>query len=85
MEKSSRKRLEGIVASNKADKTVVVSVERLKSHKKYRKKVIVAKRIMAHDAENKCKAGDKIEIEESAPISKNKKWVVSKIIKASQI
>ena len=77
---STKKRFQGIVCSDKNDKTVVVSVKSLKSHKKYRKKVTSHKKFTAHDAKNECKTGNIVEIEESAPISKMKRWKVIKII-----
>ena len=65
----------GIVVSDKMDKTVVVKIDRLKTHSKYRKKYKISKKYKAHDAENKFKIGDKVEIMEVKPISKEKKWV----------
>lgn len=68
--------LQGIVTSDKGDKTVIVKVERRYSHPKYGKVVRVSKKYAAHDPENKFKSGDKVEIIESRPISKTKKWHV---------
>ena len=65
----------GIVVSDKMDKTVVVKIDRLKMHSKYKKKYRVSKKYKAHDAENEFKIGDKVEIIEVKPISKEKKWV----------
>ncbi len=67
---------EGTVVSDKMDKTVVVAVNTLKSHRKYLKKYLVTKKYKAHDPENKCKTGDKIKIVEIRPMSKGKKWKV---------
>ena len=68
--------LQGIVVSDKADKTVVVKVERRFTHPVMKKTVRRTKNYQAHDAENRCKVGDKVSIEESRPISKTKRWVV---------
>ncbi len=72
----NRKRLKGVVVSDKMDKTIVVLVERLKKHPKYKKYYKVRKKYKAHDPENKYKLGDKVIIEECRPISKEKHWVV---------
>jgi small subunit ribosomal protein S17 len=67
---------EGTVVSDKMDKTAVVAVNTLKSHRKYLKKYRVTKKYKAHDPENKCKMGDKVKIMEIRPMSKGKKWAV---------
>jgi small subunit ribosomal protein S17 len=77
MEKKKNKRiLKGIVVSDKMDKTIVVSVERIKQHPRYKKRYKVSKKYKAHDPENKYKIGDKVSIQESRPVSKDKKWIV---------
>ncbi len=68
--------LQGVVISDKGDKTVVVQVERRFTHPVMSKTVRRSKKYQAHDADNSCKVGDHIQIQESAPISKNKRWVV---------
>lgn len=68
--------LQGIVVSDKADKTVVVDVERRFTHPILKKTVRRTKKYQAHDPENKFKVGDRVVIEESKPISKTKRWVV---------
>jgi len=68
--------LQGTVVSDKNDKTVVVRVERRFTHPLFKKTVRRSKRYQAHDAENAFKVGDVVMIQESAPISKNKRWVV---------
>lgn len=71
--------LKGVVVSDKMDKTVVVSVSRFIKHPKYGKYYTVSKKYKAHDEENVCKTGDKVEIIETRPISKDKKFkVISK-------
>lgn len=71
-----KKVLQGVVVSDKADKTVTVKVERLVSHPVYKKFVRVSKKYAAHDENNVHKIGDKVKIIESKPISKSKRWVV---------
>jgi len=68
--------LQGTVVSDKNDKTVVVKVERRFTHPLFKKTVRRSKNYKAHDADNKCKVGDLVSIEESKPISKDKRWVV---------
>ncbi len=68
--------LKGVVVSDKMDKTIVVSVSRLKKHPKYKKRYKIDKKYRVHDQENKYKTGDKVVIKESRPISKDKKWQV---------
>ena len=79
--KSAKKGKIGVVVSDKMDKTVVVKIDRLKMHSKYKKKYKVSKKYKAHDAENKFKVGDKVMIMESSPISKDKKWVARNVEK----
>lgn len=71
-----KKILKGIVVSDKMDKTVVVVVERIKEHPKYKRRYKVSKKYKAHDPEKKYHIGDKISIQECRPISKEKKWIV---------
>lgn len=68
--------LQGVVVSDKADKTITVKVERRFTHPLYKKTVRVSKKYLAHDPDNRCKIGDQVKIIESRPISKNKKWSV---------
>jgi small subunit ribosomal protein S17 len=72
-----RRVLQGVVVSDKGDKTVVVRVERRVMHPVYKKYVTRSKRYAAHDADNRWHAGDAVRIEESRPISKTKHWVVA--------
>ncbi len=78
--KSNKRRLEGVVVSNKGDKTIVVEVERKFLHPRYRKTVRSHKKYMAHDVENTCNVGDTVRIVESAPISRRKRWVMEKVL-----
>jgi small subunit ribosomal protein S17 len=73
---SKNKTLKGVVVSDKMDKTVVVSVSRFIKHPLYGKFYKVSKKYKAHDEENKFKTGDNVEIVETRPISKDKKFKV---------
>jgi len=75
-----KKVLIGTVVSDKMDKTVVVQVKRLFIHPRYKKYVRRNAKYKAHDANNQCGIGDKVQIIESRPLSKDKHWRVSKII-----
>ena len=75
MEKKIRIK-KGIVVSDKMDKTVVVEVNRLKKHEKYRKYYKVTTKFKAHDEENKYHVGNKVVIQETRPLSKDKRWIV---------
>ncbi|MBF0332898.1 MAG: 30S ribosomal protein S17 [Alphaproteobacteria bacterium] len=68
--------LQGVVVSDKMDKTIVVTVERRVMHPMYKKFIRRSKKYSAHDEENKHKIGDVVRIQECRPISKNKCWVV---------
>ncbi|MBO6640603.1 MAG: 30S ribosomal protein S17 [Roseitalea sp.] len=68
--------LQGVVVSDKNDKTVVVRVERRFSHPLMKKTVRRTKRYQAHDESNAVKVGDTVRIQECAPVSKNKRWAV---------
>jgi small subunit ribosomal protein S17 len=68
--------LSGVVVSDKMDKTVVVLVTRYVKHQKYQKYMKRSKRFKTHDAENKHKVGDKVEIRETKPVSKDKSFAV---------
>lgn len=74
----SKKRLQGKIVSNKMQKTVVVKVERIKEHLRYKKRYKVFKKYKAHFEKGDYKIGDKVVIEECRPISKGKKWRVIK-------
>ena len=80
---NNRRRLEGIVASNKMDKTVIVEVSRSYRHPLYKKVVHTVKRFKVHDELN-CQVGDEVQIIETRPISKHKRFLVEKIIKKDE-
>lgn len=69
----------GVVVSNKADKTVVVKVERKFQHPLYNRTVKQTAKFMAHDETNGCQIGDVVKIVESRPLSKRKRWMVLEI------
>jgi small subunit ribosomal protein S17 len=81
---NKRRRIKGVVTSNKMEKTVVVEITRKFRHPLYQKVVSRHKRIMDHD-EKGCNIGDEVRIVESRPISKNKRWVVEEIIKQVEV
>jgi small subunit ribosomal protein S17 len=70
----------GRVVSDKMDKTVVVSVERLRRHPIYKRVVRLSSKFKAHDQENSAKVGDTVRIEESRPLSREKRWTVVEIV-----
>jgi len=78
MTTATKQQLTGTVISNKMDKTVVVKVDLVKRHPKYHKSYTKSYRYKAHDEENTCEIGDKVIIESSRPISKDKRFVVLK-------
>lgn len=73
-----KRKLQGIIVSDKMEKTVVVKVERIKEHPKYKRRYKVSKKYKAHLEESDYKIGDKVMIEECKPISKEKHWRVIK-------
>ncbi len=75
-----RKSKTGRVVSDKMDKTVVVSVERLRRHPVYKRVVRLSSKFKAHDAENAARVGDTVRIEESRPLSAEKRWTVVEIV-----
>ena len=79
-ERPRAKTREGIVVSNKMDKTAVVSVARRVRHGKYLKTVVRHKHYMVHDENNECFPGDRVVIAETRPMSKNKRWRLSRIV-----
>lgn len=80
-QKSRRQQKVGRVVSNKMDKTIVVVVESLKKHRIYKRTFKQTKRFYVHDEDNSCQIGDTVRIEESAPISKLKRWQLIEIVK----
>jgi small subunit ribosomal protein S17 len=74
----------GRVISDKMDKTVVVAVESLKRHRRYGKVVRNVRRYKAHDEENTSRTGDLVRIQESRPLSKEKRWIVTEVVEQVQ-
>jgi small subunit ribosomal protein S17 len=70
----------GRVVSDKMDRTVVVSVERLRRHPVYKRVVRLSSKFKAHDEENAARVGDTVRIEESRPLSREKRWTVVEIV-----
>jgi len=79
-----RKTRVGLVVSDKMDKTVVVEVKRLVPHPLYHKIVRRRVKIKAHDAQNSCQVGDKVLIEETRPISRDKHWRIKEILEKAR-
>lgn len=84
MERNERKIREGIVVSDKMDKTVVVVENTMKLHKLYKKRVKTSKKYKAHDELNECQVGDKVRIMETRPLSKDKNWRVVTILEKAK-
>ncbi len=84
-ERGVRKRLVGTVVSDGMDKTALVLVNRLAPHPVYKKYIRKRRKYMAHDPQNLCKLGDKVQIIESRPISKRKRWQVVGILEKGNI
>ena len=84
MERNLRKERQGVVVSNKMDKTVVVAVERKENHPLYGKFVKKTTKFVAHDEKNECGEGDTVLIMETRPLSKTKNWRVEKIVEKAK-
>lgn len=82
--RGNKKAIQGIVLSNKMDKTVVVLTERIVKHPKFHKYIRRHKKYKAHDEANTCNIGDKIIIVESRPLSKEKRWRVREILERAK-
>jgi len=77
---SNRKTMTGTVASDKAQKSCTVRVERRYKHPKYGKYVLASSKFLVHDENNEARVGDRVEISETRPLSKNKRWRLLTII-----
>ncbi len=80
IQRGLRKIRQGVVVSDKMNKTVVVVVGRRVKGTRYKKYIIKRKKFKAHDEKNECHVGDRVEIIETRPLSKDKRWRVLKII-----
>ena len=76
--------LQGVVVSDKNDKTIVVKVERRPRHPVFKKTVRVSKKYHAHDEKNEAKTGEIVRIQESAPLSKQKRWTLVEKVDAAK-
>lgn len=74
------KTLQGIVTSDRPDKSIVVTIVTHKSHPIYKKRYIVSQKVMAHDEKNEAQTGDKVSIVETRPLSARKRYQLNKII-----
>jgi small subunit ribosomal protein S17 len=83
-ERGVRKTQIGVVVSDKMDKTVVVEVKRLVGHPRYHKIIRRRAKIKAHDAANTCQVGDKVLLEETRPLSRDKRWRVREVLEKAQ-
>ncbi len=83
-ERNLRKTRVGKVVSNKMDKTIVVAIEDNVSHPLYKKIIKRTVKLKAHDEENVCNIGDKVEVMETRPLSKDKRWRLTKVIEQAK-
>ena len=81
---STKRTAEGMVVSDKMDKTVVVRVQRLTRHPLYGKVMRRSAKLKAHDETNECRLGDQVEVTECRPLSREKTWRVTRIITRAQ-
>ena len=77
---NKRKQLQGKVVSNKMEKTIVVEIERMTMHPLYKKSVIRSRRVKSHDDQNACNIGDVVRIEETRPLSSDKRYRLVEVI-----
>lgn len=77
--------LQGVVVSDKMQKTIVVKVDRRVKHGQYQKYLTMSKKYKAHDEKREAKVGDKVEIVESKPISKHKRWALRRVLERSSL
>ncbi len=78
--RGKKRELSGTIVKDKMDKSVVVQVERLVKHRLYKKYIRRRATYMAHDESNACQVGDQVLISETRPLSRHKRWRVSKIV-----
>lgn len=83
-ERNNRKVREGIVVSNKMDKTIVVAIHDKAKHPLYKKTINKTKKLKAHDENNECSIGDTVEVTETRHLSKDKCWRLSRIIEKAK-
>ena len=78
--KTIQRKLKGTIVSDKMEKTVVVSIDRVRTHSKYKKQYTSSKKYKVHDPENKGKVGDIVEFVACRPMSKDKRWRLIKVV-----
>ena len=83
-ERNARKVREGVVVSNKMDKTAVIAVVERVRHPKYAKFVLRTKKLYAHDETNDVQVGDRVRVMETRPLSKNKRWRVIEVVERAK-
>ena len=83
-ERGKRKTREGVVVSDKMDKTIIVVIERIVQHTKYKKRLKRRMRLKAHDAQNQCHVGDRVVIAETRPLSRDKRWALRTIVERAR-
>lgn len=84
VDRAMRKVRTGTVISDKMDKTVIVRVQTLKEHPRYKKHIQQSTRFKAHDEQNQCKVGDRVRIMETRPLSHDKRWRVVAIVEKAK-
>jgi small subunit ribosomal protein S17 len=84
-ERGQRKLREGVVVSDKMQKTIVVAVDRQVQHWKYKKFLRARKTYKVHDEKNECKIGDKVRIEETRPLSRDKRWRLATVLEKAKV
>ena len=81
---STKRQFEGVVVSDKMQKTIVVRIDRMKLHQKYQKKYRVSKKFKVHDEKGEAHIGDVVVFEETRPISKDKRWKLVTVVTRNQ-
>ena len=84
MERNKRKVREGWVTSNRMNKTIVVAVERQFRHPRYEKMIRRTSKLYAHDDQNQCRIGDKVQVMETKPLSKLKRWRLVQVLEKAK-
>jgi len=84
-ERGIRKLREGVVVSDKMQKTIVVAVQRQVQHRKYKKFLRARKTYKVHDEKNECKVGDRVRIEETRPLSRDKRWRLEAVLERAKV
>ncbi len=85
IEQKSRKTQIGVVVSDKMEKTIVVKVETRVAHPLYGKTMLASKKYKAHDENNEARIGDRVQIVETRPLSKDKRWALQAIVEKAPI